>query len=113
LARLIGPARAKDLVLTGRTVDAAEAHGMGLVDLVVPAGESVYEAALAMVRRYVDGPAQAIRAAKLAIDAGLDLPLAEALELESRLFADLFATEDRAEGMNAFVEKRKPTFTGH
>jgi enoyl-CoA hydratase/carnithine racemase len=113
LARLVGPARAKDLVLTGRVVDAAEALALGLVDRVVPAGESVYEAALEMVRRYVDGPAQAIRAAKLAIDGGLDLPLAQALDLESRLFAELFATQDRTEGMMAFVEKRKPTFTGH
>ncbi len=112
LSRLIGPARTKDLVLTGRIVDATEALAMGLVDAVVPAGESVYEAALAMVRRYVDGPAQAIRAAKLAIDGGLDLELEAALELESRLFAGLFATQDRIEGMTAFVEKRKPSFTG-
>jgi len=113
LARLVGPARAKELVLTGRLVDATEALALGLVDRVVPAGESVYEAAVEMVRRYVDGPAQAIRAAKLAIDGGLDLPLERALELESQLFADLFATHDRVEGMTAFVEKRKPTFTGH
>ncbi len=112
LARLVGPARAKDLILTGRMVDAAEALRIGLVDRVVPAGESVYEAALEMVRRYVDGPAQAVRAAKHAIDAGLDVPLAEGLALESRLFAELFATHDRTEGMTAFVEKRKPTFTG-
>jgi len=112
LARLVGPARAKDLILTGRTVDAAEALAIGLVDRVVPAGESVYEAAVELVRRYVGGPAVAIRAAKQAIDEGLDLPLREGLALESRLFADLFATEDRREGMTAFVEKRKPNFTG-
>jgi enoyl-CoA hydratase/carnithine racemase len=112
LARLVGPARAKDLILTGRTVDAGEALAMGLVDRVVPAGESTHEAALSMVRRYVDGPAQAIRAAKLAIDGGLDLPLDRALALESELFAGLFATQDRVEGMTAFVEKRKPSVTG-
>jgi enoyl-CoA hydratase/carnithine racemase len=112
LARLVGPARAKDLVLTGRIIDAAEALAIGLVDKVVPAGESVYDAAVAMVSRFVDGPAQALRAAKAAIDEGLDLPLDAALALESRLFADLFATQDRTEGMAAFVEKRKPNFTG-
>jgi enoyl-CoA hydratase/carnithine racemase len=60
----------------------------------------------------VDGPAQAIAAAKLAIDGGLDLDLDQGLALESRLFTDLFATQDRLEGMAAFVEKRRPTFTG-
>jgi enoyl-CoA hydratase/carnithine racemase len=112
LARLVGPARAKDLVLTGRMIDAAEALAIGLVDEVVPAGESVYDAAVAKVRRYVGGPAQAVRAAKLAIDGGLDMELDRALDFESQLFAGLFATQDRLEGMTAFVEKRKPTFTG-
>jgi enoyl-CoA hydratase/carnithine racemase len=112
LTRLVGPARAKDIILTGRLVDAAEALAIGLVDRVVPAGQSTYEVARQMVRRYADGPAQAIRAAKLAIDGGLDLPLDQALVLESELFAGLFATSDRTEGMTAFVEKRKPTFTG-
>lgn len=112
LTRLVGPARAKELVLTGRIVDATEALRIGLVDRVVPAGESVYDAALELASRFVDGPAAAIRAAKQAIDASLDLSLAEGLALESRLFVDLFATDDRREGMSAFVEKRKPNFTG-
>ncbi|GGM19314.1 enoyl-CoA hydratase/isomerase family protein [Dactylosporangium sucinum] len=111
LARLIGPARAKDLVMSGRFVKAEEALAIGLVDKVVPA-EEVYSTAVEMVRRYVDGPALALRAAKLAVDGGLDLDLASALRWESELFAALFATEDKAEGMNAFVEKRKPKFTG-
>ena len=93
-------------------LQAERALSVGLVDQVVPAGESVYDAAVALVRRYADGPAQAIRAAKMAIDAALDLPLERGLELESRLFADLFATADRLEGMTAFVEKRPPRFTG-
>jgi enoyl-CoA hydratase/carnithine racemase len=112
LARLIGPSRAKDLVMTGRLVDAQEAHAIGLADRIVPAGESVYDAAVAMVRPYVNGPAQALRAAKLAIDAGLELDLERGLQWESQLFASLFATDDRREGMTAFVEKRKPNFTG-
>ena len=111
LPRLIGPSRAKDLVMSGRIVDAAEALAIGLVDKVVLAGE-VYEAAVEMVRQYLTGPAQALRAAKLAIDGGLDQSLASGLAWESQLFSGLFATDDRREGMAAFTEKRKPNFTG-
>jgi enoyl-CoA hydratase len=111
LARLIGPARAKDIIMTGRMVAADEALAIGLVDKVVPA-EEVYPAAVELVRRYATGPAQALRAAKLAIDGGLDRDLAAGLAWESQLFAGLFATADRAEGMAAFVEKRKPDFSG-
>jgi enoyl-CoA hydratase/carnithine racemase len=111
LARLIGPAKAKDLVLSGRMVDAQEALAIGLADRVVPA-EEVYDTALALVRPYVNGPSQAIRAAKAAIDGGLDRDLAAGLAWESQLFAALFATEDKREGMSAFVAKRKPDFTG-
>jgi enoyl-CoA hydratase/carnithine racemase len=111
LARLIGPARAKDLIMSGRFVPAAEALAIGLVDRVVPR-ESVLDAAKALVQPYVNGPALALRAAKLAVDGGLEMDLASGLSLESQLFAALFATEDKAEGMAAFVEKRKPTFEG-
>lgn len=111
LARLVGPARAKDLILTGRHVTAAEAERIGLVDRVVPAGE-VFEAALAMVRPFVNGPAQALRAAKQAVDGGLSVDLNSGLALESQLFAALFATEDKRIGMAAFLAKQKPDFTG-
>ncbi|MEJ3749333.1 enoyl-CoA hydratase-related protein [Actinomycetes bacterium KLBMP 9797] len=111
LARLVGPARAKDLVMSGRMVDAEEALRIGLADRVVPVAE-VYEAAVALVRPYTTGPAQALRAAKLAVDGGLDLDLSSGLAWESQLFAALFATDDKREGMAAFVEKRKPDFTG-
>jgi enoyl-CoA hydratase/carnithine racemase len=111
LARLVGPARAKDLVMSGRMVDAEEALRIGLADRVVPSAE-VYEAAITLVRQYTNGPSQALRAAKLAIDGGLDMDLASGLAWESQLFAALFATEDKAEGMSAFVEKRKPNFLG-
>jgi enoyl-CoA hydratase/carnithine racemase len=111
LARLIGPAKAKDLIFSGRMVDAAEAMRIGLADRVAPAAE-VYATAVALVQPYVTGPSLALRAAKLAVDGGLSLDLASGLALESHLFAGLFATDDRVEGTTAFVEKRKPTFTG-
>jgi enoyl-CoA hydratase/carnithine racemase len=103
LPRLIGPAKAKDLIYTGRFVDAAEALEMGLVDAVVPA-EQVYETALAMARKFAKGPALALAAAKAAIDGGLDGDLASGLRLESHLFASIFATDDRTTGMTSFIE---------
>ena len=103
LARLIGPARAKDLVYSGRFVSADEALAMGLVDEVVEA-EDVYAAARARVERYVGGPAFALRAAKEAIDRGLEVDLDTGLEIESMQFASLFATKDREIGMRSFVE---------
>jgi enoyl-CoA hydratase/carnithine racemase len=111
LPRLIGPARAKDLVMSGRMVGAEEALGIGLVDRVVPPAE-VYAAAVELVSRYVSGPAHALRAAKLAVDGGLSMDLAAGLAWESQLFAALFATQDKVEGMAAFVEKRQADFTG-
>jgi enoyl-CoA hydratase/carnithine racemase len=111
LARLVGPARAKDLVFSGRMVDADEALRIGLADRVVPAAD-VYATAVELVRPYTKGPALALRAAKLAIDGGLGMDLASGLVWESQLFAGLFATADRVEGTTAFLEKRKPKFTG-
>ena len=104
LARLIGPAKAKDLVYSGRFVSADEALAMGLVDEVVEEAEDVYAAARARVERYVGGPAFALRAAKEAIDRGLEVDLDTGLEIESMQFASLFATRDREIGMRSFVE---------
>ncbi len=113
LPRLVGPARAKDIVFSGRMVKAAEAHAIGLVDRVVP-DDSVYQAALDMVQRYAAGPALALRAAKQAIDHGLDVDLATGLEIERVQFAALFGTEDQRAGMRSFLENGpgKATFTG-
>src|SRR3954447_21151384 len=95
LARLVGPSRAKDIVFTGRFVDAGEALAIGLVDSVV-APDDVYAAGRTMAERYAGGPALALRAAKEAIDRGLDVDLGTGLALERELFTALFATEDQA-----------------
>jgi enoyl-CoA hydratase/carnithine racemase len=113
LPRLVGPAKAKDLIFSGRMVKAAEAHAIGLADLVVP-DDGVYQAALGLVQRYAAGPALALRAAKQAIDHGLDVDLATGLEIERVQFAALFSTEDQRAGMKSFLENGpgKATFTG-
>ncbi|MEO3870450.1 enoyl-CoA hydratase-related protein [Nonomuraea sp. B12E4] len=111
LPRLIGPARAKDLIFTGRHVPAAEALELGLVDRVVP-DEQVYTAALEWAATFVGGPAVALRAAKQAVDRGLEADLDTGLEIERLQFSGLFATEDARIGMRAFMDKSKPKFTG-
>jgi enoyl-CoA hydratase/carnithine racemase len=113
LPRLIGPPRAKDLIFTGRFVGAQEALALGLADQVVPDAD-VLTAAREMVSRYTNGPALALRAAKQAIDHGLDVDLTSGLQLERLQFAALFATEDQKAGMHSFVENGpgKATFTG-
>jgi enoyl-CoA hydratase/carnithine racemase len=103
LSRLVGPSIAKDLIFTGRFVDADEALRIGLVNQVV-APDDVYSTALELALRLAQGPAYALRAAKEAIDRGLDADLATGLEIERHQFASLFATEDQAEGMRSFVE---------
>jgi enoyl-CoA hydratase/carnithine racemase len=103
LPRLIGPARAKDIIFTGRFVAAAEALTIGLADRVVPDAD-VHQAATELVARYADGPAIALRAAKQAIDDGLDVDLDTGLEIERLHFAGLFGTEDQRAGMRSFVE---------
>jgi enoyl-CoA hydratase/carnithine racemase len=113
LPRLIGPSRAKDLIFTGRFVGAQEALAIGLADRVVPDAD-VLTAAREMAGRFVSGPALALRAAKQAIDQGLDVALASGLQLERLQFAALFATEDQKAGMHSFVENGpgKASFTG-
>lgn len=103
LPRLVGPAKAKELIYSGRFVKADEALQIGLVDKVV-APDDVYEASVAWARQFVDGPAYALRAAKEAIDLGLEVDLDTALAIERQQFTGLFATEDRSIGMTSFVE---------
>jgi enoyl-CoA hydratase/carnithine racemase len=109
LARLVGPAVAKDLVWTGRQVDATEAQRIGLVDRVV-ADADVLTAALAWAGALAAGPRLAVAAAKRAVDGGLALGLAAGLDLEAGEFAALFDTADAREGTAAFVDKRPPRF---
>ena len=103
LTRLVGPAKAKDLIYTGRFVKAEEALAIGMVDQVV-APDDVYETARAWAAQFVNAPAFALAAAKAAIDGGLDQDLAGGLKLESHLFAALWATEDQEIGMRSFIE---------
>ena len=104
LPRLIGPAKAKDLIFTGRFVPAAEALAIGLADGVVPDAE-VYRASRDLIARYATGPALALRAAKQAVNKGLEVDLATGLEIERLHFAALFATEDQKTGMRSFAEQ--------
>lgn len=103
LPRLVGPSKAKDLVFTGRFVRADEAERIGLVDQVAAPGD-VYGEATAWARQFVNGPAQALRAAKQSVDRGLESDLDTGLEIERLHFSALFATEDQGIGMRSFLE---------
>jgi len=113
LARLVGPARAKEIMYTGRFVDAAEALAIGLVDEVHPSAE-VYERAVEWARQFVGGPALALRALKNAVDRGLEVDLQSGLDIERIEFTSLFATDDQKAGMRSFVENGpgRATFEG-
>jgi enoyl-CoA hydratase len=113
LSRLVGPARAKDLVLTGRQVRADEAYRIGLCDEVVPP-EDLHPRAMDLAAELAHGALVAQALAKRAIDAGLDVGLAEGLALEREAFIDSFRTEDSRIGVKSFLEQGpgKATFTG-
>lgn len=113
LSRLVGASRAKELMLTGRQITADEALSMGLVDLVVPAAE-VLDRAMQWASQFADGPVLALGTIKEAVDQGIDMTLDDSLKLERRLFARLFATKDKAIGMEHFANKAPgaPPFVG-
>jgi enoyl-CoA hydratase/carnithine racemase len=111
LARAIGVARAKDLVLTARRIDAQEALAWGLVSRVAPAAR-LRDAALETAALVARNAPVSLRQAKRAIDDGFHLPLEEALDLENSLYQACLGTKDRQEALRAFAEKRKPVFTG-
>ncbi len=111
LTRAVGRARAMELILTGRTIDAREAESIGLLTRVVPA-EQTMTAALELAATIAAQPVAAVAAAKQAVSRAEELPLAAGLELERTLIALLFASDDRTEGMTAFLEKRPPRWSG-
>jgi enoyl-CoA hydratase len=111
LPRLVGAGKAKELIFTGDNIDASEAYRIGLVDILVPAGEALSRAYILSAKIQKKGPL-AIKAAKKAITKGLDLPMDEALELEAVQFKGLCSTEDQKEGARAFLAKEKPQFQG-
>ena len=111
LTRLVGKGRAMELILTGDMIDAQEAYRIGLINKVVPAAELMDEAR-ALGKKLAAKPPLALRAAKDAVDYGADMSLAAALEFENRLFAILSGSADAAEGVAAFLEKRKPKWKG-
>jgi len=111
LTRAIGRAKAMDLILTGRMIGAEEAERAGLVARVVPAA-ALLDEALAAAEKIASMPPLAVKAAKELVDAAQELPLTQGIRLERRLFDILAATEDKAEGMAAFIEKRTPEWKG-
>ena len=111
LTRAIGKARAMEMVLTGRTISARQAEALGLVTRVVPA-EAVLDEALALAREIAAKPPVAVRLAKEAVLKAFDTTLEAGLDYERKAFYLLFATDDRTEGISAFLEKRKPVFRG-
>ena len=105
----IGKAKAMDLILTARMMDAQEAERAGLVSRVVPA-DKLLDEALAVASAICEFPGPAVMMAKEAVNRAFETPLAEGILFERRMFHSLFATEDQKEGMRAFVAKRKPAF---
>jgi enoyl-CoA hydratase len=110
LTRAVGKAKAMDLVLTGRKMDAAEAERSGLVSRVVPQ-ERLMDEAIEAATTIASLSRASVMMAKESVERSFEVSLSEGLRFERRLFQALFATEDQKEGMAAFVEKRKPVFT--
>jgi enoyl-CoA hydratase/carnithine racemase len=111
LARVMGKQRAMELVLTGRRIGAAEAHELGIVTRLAPP-DGWLDAALELADTVAERPPLAVRLGKQAVLAAEETALSAGLDQERRLYELAMATEDRVEGMNAFVEKRKPEFRG-
>lgn len=110
LTRAIGKAKAMDMILTGRNMDAAEAERSGLVSRVVPA-DDLQQEAMSVATAIAGMSLSAARMAKEAVNRAFEVSLSEGLLYERRLFHSAFATDDQSEGMAAFVEKRTPNFT--
>jgi len=111
LTRTVGKYRAMEMVLTGDFINAAEAHTLGLVAKVVPV-EFLIEEAKGIAKKIAAKPPLAVKFAKEAVLKAFETSLGEGLEFERKSFYLLFASEDKREGMKAFIEKRKPEFKG-
>lgn len=111
LTNLVGKNRAMDMVIANRKVTGKEAAEWGLAARVVPAEESVTDAAIKVAETIASFGVVAAQAGKETVNAALELPLEQGLRFERRMFQALFATKDQKEGMGAFAEKRKPTWT--
>jgi enoyl-CoA hydratase len=111
LPRLIGKGKAKELILTGKMITAQEAYQMGIVNRVFPQASLMEETKKVALQIAANG-AVGVRSARMLVDTGFNMDLAEALTLESYVFSFMFTTEDQKEGMTAFVEKRKPNYKG-
>ena len=111
LARSIGPVRAKEMIFTGRMLSSHEALQWGLVNAVYPRKE-LLERTMETALRIARNGSVAVASAKRAIGRGLEMPIEDGLRLENELFTGLFSTEDRQEGLQAFMEKRDPVFKG-
>ena len=107
---LIGTGKAKELIYTGRLIDAAETERIGLVNHVVPK-EGLFDEAIKLATKISKGPA-AIRFAKQAINGAFALDAAQAMRLASRLYGEVYKTHDAKEGISAYLEKRKPELSG-
>lgn len=111
LPRLIGASRAKEMILLGKRVSGAEAFSIGLANALVP-DENVYQEAMRMARKLAGMPRLAVEFAKRAVNAGTELGWDAGHRQEHMCFSMLFSTEDQKEGMQAFLEKRPPAYTG-
>lgn len=111
LPRLVGAAKAKEMILTGDTIGAEEAFSFGLVMKVVPKDKLLQEAK-GFAAKLAALPRLALEASKMLINRGMEVDLASALEMEARCFGNLATSHDLREGTTAFLEKRKPNFTG-
>lgn len=109
LPRLIGTAKAKELMFTGDPISAHQALGLGLVNQVAETGKGM-DAALALAGKIAGNSLQALSRIKAAVNKGMDVSFTEGIELEAGLFAEVFQTEDVKEGVQAFIEKRKASF---
>ena len=111
LGRIVGMAKAKEMLFTGDTIDAEEAYRIGLVNKVVPV-ESLMDKTMKMAAKIAAKPAMALKVTKIVVNNGINMDLESALRFESQSFALLFSTQDQKEGLAAFIEKRKPVFKG-